>query len=88
MEIRIPCRKRSEKQSSDESKLGFGKLFTDRMLLVEWKVDQGWIDARIEPYAPFVLDPACLSSIMPRKYLRGLKAYRGRMAPLPCSGRK
>lgn len=34
---------------ADQTKLGFGKYFTDRMLLIEWKSDQGWCDARIEP---------------------------------------
>ena len=78
MEIRIvplPDEKRKAKYS-DESKLGFGKLFTDRMLLVEWKVDQGWIDARIEPYAPFVLDPACLVFHYAQEIFEGLKAYK------------
>jgi branched-chain amino acid aminotransferase len=27
---------------SDESQLGFGKHFTDRMLLVEWRPGQGY----------------------------------------------
>ena len=51
MEIRIlplPDEKRKPK-FTDEAKLGFGRLFTDRMLLAEWKVDKGWCDARIEP---------------------------------------
>ena len=26
---------------ADETKLGFGKLFTDRMLLAEWTTDKG-----------------------------------------------
>jgi branched-chain amino acid aminotransferase len=61
---------------TDESKLGFGRLFTDRMLVAEWKVDQGWCDARIEPYAPFVLDPACLVFHYAQEIFEGLKAYK------------
>jgi branched-chain amino acid aminotransferase len=60
----------------DESKLGFGRIFTDRMLIAEWKKDRGWIDARIEPYAPFVLDPSCLVFHYAQEIFEGLKAYR------------
>ena len=61
MEIRIfPLPEEKKKPKfSDESKLNFGRIFTDRMLMVEWKAGQGWVDARIEPYGPFLLDPAC-----------------------------
>ena len=78
MDIRIlplPEEKRKPK-FTDESKLGFGKLFTDRMLMVEWKADQGWCDARIEPYAPFVLDPSCLVFHYAQEIFEGLKAYK------------
>lgn len=61
---------------ADESQLGFGRIFTDRMLLVEWKSGQGWVDARIEPYGPFVLDPACLVFHYAQEIFEGLKAYR------------
>ncbi len=68
---------------SDESKLGFGKHFSDRMLLVEWKAGQGWYDARIKPYEPFVLDPACTVFHYAQEIFEGLKAYKwedGRIA--------
>jgi len=61
---------------TDESKLGFGRIFTDRMLMVEWKAGQGWIDARIQPYAPFVLDPSCLVFHYAQEIFEGLKAYK------------
>ena len=61
---------------ADETQLGFGKFFTDRMLVIEWKADQGWVDARIEPYAPFVLDPACLVFHYAQEIFEGLKAYK------------
>ncbi len=67
----------------DQSQLGFGKYFTDRMLIVEWRADQGWCDARIEPYAPFILDPACLVFHYAQEIFEGLKAYKwedGRVA--------
>ncbi len=61
---------------SDESQLGFGKLFTDRMFIAEWKAGQGWVDARIQPYAPFSLDPACLVLHYAQEIFEGLKAYK------------
>jgi branched-chain amino acid aminotransferase len=61
---------------TDESKLGFGRIFTDRMLMIEWKAEQGWIDARIQPYAPFVLDPSCLVFHYAQEIFEGLKAYK------------
>lgn len=68
---------------SDESQLGFGRHFTDRMLLVEWRAGQGWCDARIKAYEPFVLDPACMVFHYAQEIFEGLKAYKwgdGRVA--------
>ena len=42
----------------DESKLGFGKIFTDHMFLMDYEEGRGWHDARIVPYGKFSLDPA------------------------------
>lgn len=80
--IPLPAEKLKSK-IQDESQLGFGKHFTDRMLLVEWKAGQGWCDARIKPYEPFVLDPACLVFHYAQEIFEGLKAYKwadGRIA--------
>ena len=78
----LPAEKMKDK-IEDESQLGFGKLFTDRMLIVEWKADSGWCDARIEPYGPFSLDPACAVFHYAQEIFEGLKAYKwpdGRVA--------
>ncbi|GAW67723.1 branched-chain amino acid aminotransferase [Geoanaerobacter pelophilus] len=78
MEIRIVPLSEGEKKPkfTDESQLGFGKIFTDRMLLVEWKVGQGWVDARIKKYEPFLLDPAALVLHYAQEIFEGLKAYK------------
>lgn len=68
---------------ADESTLGFGRVFTDRMLLVEWRPDKGWHNARIKPYEPFVLDPSALVFHYAQEIFEGLKAYKwadGRIA--------
>jgi len=80
--IPLPVERMKDK-TKDESQLGFGKLFTDRMLVVEWKAGTGWCDARIEPYGPFMLDPACAVFHYAQEIFEGLKAYKwpdGRVA--------
>lgn len=68
---------------ADEAQLGFGKLFTDRMLLAEWSETQGWHNVRIKPYEPFMLDPATAVLHYAQEIFEGLKAYKwadGRIA--------
>ena len=85
MDIKIlplPTEKMKQK-TSDVNQLGFGKFFTDRMLVVEWKPEQGWHNGRIEPYAPFMLDPSCMVLHYSQEIFEGLKAYKwsdGRIA--------
>lgn len=61
---------------TDDTNLSFGRIFTDRMLMAEWMTGRGWFDARIEPYAPFVLDPACMVFHYAQEIFEGLKGYR------------
>lgn len=67
---------RRKPRITDETQLGFGKIFTDRMFIAEWKAGQGWVDARIQPYGPFTLDPAALVFHYAQEIFEGLKAYR------------
>lgn len=67
---------RKKPRVTDETQLGFGKIFTDRMFIAEWKIGQGWVDARIQPYGPFTLDPAALVFHYAQEIFEGLKAYR------------
>ncbi|MCW2767829.1 MAG: branched chain amino acid aminotransferase apoenzyme [Nocardioides sp.] len=55
---------------------GFGKHFTDHMLRIEWTPDEGWHDARIEPYGPLSLDPATAVLHYAQETFEGMKAYR------------
>jgi len=61
---------------TDENKLGFGKLFTDHMFMMDYDPQNGWHDARIVPYAPLSLDPATTSLHYGQEIFEGLKAYR------------
>ena len=40
------------KQKPDSSKLGFGKYFTDHMLVMDYE-NGAWKEPEIVPYAPF-----------------------------------
>ena len=56
--------------------LGFGKLFTDHMLVMDYTKDGGWGDARILPYGPFEMDPGCCVLHYAQTIFEGLKCYR------------
>ncbi len=64
------------KEKPDQSKLGFGTLFTDHMFNMDYVSDKGWHSARIEPYAPFALDPSTMFLHYAQGAFEGLKAYR------------
>ena len=74
---RVPEKKRKQKPT-DESKLGFGKIFTDRFFTMKYKEGQGWYDAAIEPYHSIVIDPAAVCLHYGQLIFEGLKAYRGK----------
>jgi len=59
----------------DVSRLEFGKLYTDHMLVMDYNRGR-WHDARIVPYADFVLDPAALVFHYGQAIFEGLKAYK------------
>ena len=63
---------------TDESKLGFGKWFTDHMFTMKYHGSKGWHDAKIGPYKPLSLDPAAMVFHYAQEIFEGLKAYRGK----------
>ncbi len=75
MEIRIE-KTTHPKEKPDQKNLGFGKYMTDHMFMVDWHKDEGWSNARIVPYAPLELDPACVVLHYAQETFEGLKAYR------------
>lgn len=60
----------------DENSLVFGKKFTDRMFVMEYNTGKGWHSARIQPYAPFTMDPAAMVLHYSQEIFEGLKAFR------------
>lgn len=78
MDIKIKTlpKYKKKKKYSDESTLGFGKVFTDRMFVANWRPDKGWFNAQIKPYEPFILDPSSLIFHYAQEIFEGLKAYK------------
>ncbi|MBR6793773.1 MAG: branched-chain amino acid aminotransferase [Clostridia bacterium] len=61
---------------ADESKLGFGRIFTDHMFLMDYNTEEGWHDARIVPFAPIPIHPASTVLHYGAEIFEGMKAYR------------
>jgi branched-chain amino acid aminotransferase len=55
---------------------GFGKHFTDHMVLIDWEKDKGFINPRVVPYAPLSIDPANMTLHYGQSIFEGLKAYK------------
>lgn len=63
------------KTKPDDSKLGFGTIFTDHMFNMDYAPQNGWHNPRIEPYAPIKMDPATMVLHYGQGVFEGLKAY-------------
>ena len=74
--INITLSKNLKAKPQDEGKLGFGKIFTDHMFLMNYSTDKGWHNQRIEPYAPFTLEPSALVLHYGQTIFEGLKAFK------------
>ena len=55
---------------------GFGRVFTDHMVLIRYSAGHGWHDAGVQPRAPISLDPAAAVFHYAQEVFEGLKAYR------------
>jgi branched-chain amino acid aminotransferase len=76
MDLRIEKISMPKAKPEDESKLGFGKVFTDHMFIMDYTQGRGWHDARIVPYGPFSVDPSAMVFHYGQAIFEGLKAYR------------
>ncbi len=64
------------KTKPGDDRLGFGSIFTDYMFNMDYDPQNGWHNPRIEPYSPFVMDPATMFLHYGQGVFEGLKAYR------------
>ena len=78
MEIRIitAAPDKRKPKPTDETKLGFGKIFTDHFFTMPYS-GGAWHDPVIEPYRPLSLAPTALCLHYAQEIFEGMKAYRG-----------
>ena len=76
MNVQMNLSRNLKDKPADESKLGFGHIFTDHMLMINYTDGKGWHDARIVPYGNLSLDPACQVLHYGQEIFEGLKCYR------------
>ena len=54
---------------------GFGKYYTDNLVIAEWSEATGWGDAELRAYGPIAMDPATSVLHYGQEIFEGLKAY-------------
>ena len=65
-----------KQKPEDESKLGFGKIFTDHMFMMDYDLSDGWHDMRVVPFDYIPVHPASTVFHYGAEIFEGLKAYR------------
>lgn len=75
LNIRIERTNSPKAKPQDESKLGFGKIFTDHMFVMNYEEGKGWFDPRVIPYQPIELEPSAMVFHYGQEMFEGLKAY-------------
>lgn len=73
--IKVTKAATSKLSATDFNNLPFGKLFTDHMLIAEYK-NGSWGDAEIVPYAPLSFDPSLATLHYGQSIFEGIKAFR------------
>jgi len=76
MEIRFVPAETLKARPTDETKLGFGRIFTDHMFEMDYSVEMGWHDPRVTPFHNFDLSPAAMVLHYSQTIFEGLKMYR------------
>ena len=76
MQIRVEHTQHPKAKPADETKLGFGRTFTDHMFIMDYTSGEGWHDPRIVPYAPLNLEPSAMCLHYGQSVFEGMKAYR------------
>lgn len=73
--IRFEERKELKTKPAKDAELGFGRIFTDYMILADYTPEEGWHDARIVPYGPLNYNPGAMIFHYGQSTFEGLKAY-------------
>ena len=75
-DIKITLTQSPRQKPQDESALGFGRIFTDHMFLMNYEEGKGWFDPRVVPYGDFSMDPASMVFHYGQAIFEGTKCYR------------
>ena len=73
----IKVTKTTTPKEKPQGPLGFGKLFTDHMFMMNYTEGMGWHDPRVVPFQDISLSPACVVFHYGQEMFEGMKAYRG-----------
>ena len=77
LDIKITKTINPQPKPAKGQKLGFGKIFTDHMFVMNYTEGKGWHDPRIEPFHNISLTPAAMVYHYGQEMFEGLKAYKG-----------
>jgi len=78
MKINLNPNPQPDSDASREEKIaagGFGKYYTDNMVVAKWTEESGWGDAQLQAYGPLSLDPATSVLHYGQEIFEGMKAY-------------
>ncbi|MFH2059558.1 MAG: branched-chain amino acid aminotransferase [Pseudomonadota bacterium] len=75
MEIKI-TRAETNRTRPEDPALGFGKVFTDHMFVMDYSQEKGWHNPEIKPFANFSLSPSAMVLHYGQAIFEGLKAYK------------
>ena len=73
--IRFEERKELKTKPAKDAELGFGRIFTDYMILADYTPEECLHDARIVPYGPLNYNPGAMIFHYGQSTFEGLKAY-------------
>jgi branched-chain amino acid aminotransferase len=76
MDIAVQKAAALKSKPADETSLGFGKIFSDHMFIMEYEKGKGWFNQKIQPYENLSVDPASAVFHYGQEIFEGLKAYR------------
>ena len=77
LDIKITKTTEPKQKPEPDQPLGFGKIFTDHMFIMNYTEGQGWHDPRIVPFQNISLSPAAMVYHYGQEMFEGLKAYKG-----------
>ena len=76
LDIKITRTTTPKEKPAKGQPLGFGKIFTDHMFIMNYTEGKGWHDPRIEPFHSITLSPAAMVYHYGQEMFEGLKAYK------------